>query len=106
MRGDLVRVADMLEALERIRGFVAGGRPEFFGDTKTQVAVAYELLKLGEAANGLSSAFRHAHPEVPWRRLISLRNEMVHEYFRFDLDTVWEFIESELVGLERRLRTL
>lgn len=94
----------MLEALERIRSFVAGGRSVYFSDTKTQVAVAYEVLKLGEAANGVSAAFRRSHPVVPWRRLVSLRNEMVHEYFRVDLDAIWEFIEAELVPLERALR--
>lgn len=104
MRDDRLRVADMLEALERIRSFVAGGRSVYFGDTKTQVAVAYEVLKLGEAANGASSEFRRSHPGVPWRRLVALRNEMVHEYFRIDVDAIWEFIETELVPLERALR--
>ena len=104
MREDPLRVADMLEALERIQSFVSGGRSEFFGDTKTQVAVAYELLKLGEAANGTSFALRRSHPGIPWRRLISLRNTIVHEYFRVDLDTLWEFIETELSEVERALR--
>lgn len=106
MRADPLRVADMLEAVERIRGFVAPGRGTFFGDTKTQVAVAYEILKLGEAASRLSPSFRKSHPGVPWRRLVSLRNEIVHEYFRVDLDGVWEFVETELASLERGLRHL
>lgn len=106
MRDDALRIADMLESLERIRGFVSGGRKSFFGELKTQVAVAYELLKLGEAASHLSPEFRRAHRSVPWRRLIEVRNQMVHEYFRVDLDSAWEFVEAELPGLERGLRTL
>ncbi|MGI0133041.1 MAG: HepT-like ribonuclease domain-containing protein [Thermoplasmata archaeon] len=106
MRDDALRVADILEALERIRGFVSGGRSAFFGDSKTQAAVAYEVLKMGEAANGTSAGFQKAHAAVPWRRLIALRNEIVHESFRVDLDALWEFIESELPGVERALRTL
>ncbi|EQD54440.1 protein containing DUF86 [mine drainage metagenome] len=83
----------MLEAIERIRAFTSGGRAEFFNDPRTHEAVAYEALKLGEAANRLSRPFRSAHPKVPWDRLIRLRHEIVHEYFRVELD--------DLVGLCR-----
>lgn len=104
MRDDRLRVADMREALERIRGFVAGGRSTFFGDLRTNEAVAYEVLKLGEAASRVAAPFRKAHPNVPWRRLASLRNEIVHEYFRVDLDDLWEFVSVELARVERALR--
>lgn len=104
MRDDRVRLADMLEALERIRAFSIGGRAAFLSDAKTQEAVAYELLKLGEAANRLSKPFRRGNPEVPWAHLIDLRNEIVHEYFRVDPDSLWEFVEGELDGVERKLR--
>jgi uncharacterized protein with HEPN domain len=106
LREDTLRLADMLEALERIRGFYSGGRAGFLADQKTQEAVAYELLKLGEAAGRLSRPLRKTHSEVPWSRLIGLRNEIVHEYFRIDPDALWEFVEKELDPLERALRPL
>jgi uncharacterized protein with HEPN domain len=104
VRDDPVRIADMLEALERIRSFVSGGQAVFFADPKTHLAVAYEILKLGEAANGVSTGLRRSHPSVPWKRVVALRNEIVHEYFRLDLEALWEFIQEELPRLERSLR--
>ena len=106
MRGDSDRIADIFEALERIRSFTSGGRVQFFSDARTHEAVAYELLKLGEAAGRVSQPYRRNHTKVPWSRLIQLRHEVVHEYFRLDLDTLWEFIETELDPLERALRAL
>jgi len=106
VRDDPVRVADMRESLERIRGFVAGGRAAFFSDAKTHEAVAYEVLKLGEAAGHISVYFRRRHPEVPWKRLAALRNEIVHEYFRVDLESLWQFVEAEMGVLEDGLRGL
>lgn len=106
MRDDPRRIADMREALERIRGFVTAGRAAFFADTKTNEAVAYEVLKLGEAASRVSNSFRREHVEIPWTRLAGLRNEIVHEYFRVDLDDLWEFVQTELKALERALRDL
>lgn len=96
----------MMEALERIRSFAAVGRAAFFQDVKTLEATAYEILKLGEAARQLSESFRTENPRVPWQRLVSLRNEIVHEYFRVDPEALWEFVTSELDGLERTLRAL
>ncbi len=96
----------MREALERIRGFVTAGRAAFFVDTKTNEAVAYEVLKLGEAASRVSIAFRKRHDEVPWTRLSGSRNEMVHECSRVDLDDLWEFVPIELEALDRALRAL
>ena len=96
----------MLEALERIRGFTTAGRGAFLTDQRTQEAVAYELLKLGEAANRVSKVFRRSHPDFAWSRLVDLRNEIVHEYFRFDPDSLWEFVEKELDEVERKLRPL
>ncbi|MCI4336829.1 MAG: DUF86 domain-containing protein [Thermoplasmata archaeon] len=96
----------MLEALEKIRGFSSGGRAPFLADEKTQTAVAYELLRLVEAASHVSQTCRRDHAEFPWSRLIDLRNEIVHEYFRIGADSLWEFVEHELDGIERRLRHL
>jgi uncharacterized protein with HEPN domain len=106
VRDDRLRLADRLEALEKIRGFSPGGRASFLSDPKTQEAVAHELLKLGEAANRVSKSFRHAHAGFPWTRLTDLRNEIVHGYFRVDSDALWEFVEKELDGVERELRGL
>jgi uncharacterized protein with HEPN domain len=106
VRDDSLRIVDMREAIERIRSFVTRGRSAFFGDLRTHEAVAYEVLKLGEAASRVGSAFRRAHPKVPWSRLAALRNEIIHEYFRVDLDDLWEFVDSEMGDVERLLRDL
>ena len=47
-------------------------------------AALYELAILGEGANRLSQEVRAAHPEVPWARIIALRNFLVHIYHRID----------------------
>jgi uncharacterized protein with HEPN domain len=96
----------MLESIERVRAFTSAGRAAFFTDSKTSEAVTLQLLKLGEAASGLTAAFRGAHERVPWGRLVALRNQIVHEYFRVDLDDLWEFVVRDLDELERELRRL
>jgi uncharacterized protein with HEPN domain len=104
MRDDALRLADMFQAIEHIRSFTAAGSAAFYRDPKTSDAVSYELLKLGEAAANVSSAVRRAHPDVPWKKLIHLRNEMIHEYFQTELRTLWSFVTQDLDPTERALR--
>lgn len=47
---------------------------------------------IGEAANGLSEGFLTEHPDVPWARIIGLRNLIVHEYFGVDDQTIWSIV--------------
>ncbi len=80
------------------------GPAAFFADETRQSAVAYEILKLGEAAHHLSEDLRRKHPGVPWSRLVGLRNEIVHEYFRVDPEDLWALCTAELPATEHALR--
>ena len=41
---------------------------------------------IGEAARGITDELREAHPEVPWRRMVAMRNVLIHGYFAIDVD--------------------
>jgi uncharacterized protein with HEPN domain len=105
VREDRMRLADILQAMERIRGFTATGREVFYGDLKSQEAVAFEVLKIGEAASRVTPSFRRMHLAVPWKRLVDLRNALVHEYFRLEVGDLWAFVTEEMDELEKALRT-
>jgi len=40
-----------------------------------------------------------AHPEIPWAPIMSVRNRIVHEYFRLDLLKVWELVTADVPAL-------
>ena len=61
---------------------------------------------IGEAAGRLPAAFRERHQEVPWGRIVGLRNRVVHAYFDVDLELVWEIVRVELPELKARLLAL
>lgn len=105
MRDDALRLSDMLEAIERIRRFTLEGEAAFYSDRNAQDAVASELLILGEAASRVGEPLRRAKPRVPWKRLVGLRNELAHEYFRISPADEWAFVAKELEPLERALRS-
>lgn len=82
---------EMLGAIARIERYVAGlDRAGFISDEKTTDAVVRNLEVIGEAAARLPEDLRAGWPSVPWRRVIGLRNRIVHEYFGVDLEIVWD----------------
>jgi uncharacterized protein with HEPN domain len=54
----------------------------------------------------LSRAFRAAHPDIPWRRIIAQRNILAHEYGEIDDALVWRVAIvrlPELISLLERI---
>lgn len=79
---------------------------EFVEDRKTQAAVMYALLILGEATKRLSSELRASYPQVPWVQIGAMRNIMIHEYRRVNLGIVWNVVMVHLPVLLEHLEPL
>jgi len=58
---------------------------EFRNSPLHQHAIAKALENVGEAAKKVSGEMKAAHPEIPWASIMSMRNRIVHAYFRLDL---------------------
>jgi uncharacterized protein with HEPN domain len=97
-------VEDIWEAIEKIQRYVAGlDHDPFIKDDKTIDSVVRNLEIIGEAANRLPENFRAQHPEIEWRKIIGLRNRIVHDYFNIDVEIVWEIIQKDLPNLKSKL---
>ena len=106
MRDDRERLADILEGVERIERYAADGRDAFERDELIQVWVIHHLRIIGEAVRGLSPEFRERHPELPWSKIVGMRNILVHSYFGVDTAVVWEVVERDLPPLKRDVSDL
>ncbi len=69
---------------------------DFQADEILQSAVPYQITIIGEAARRISPAFRSDHSEFPWSRMIALRNVVVHEYARVELERIWNLLSGDL----------
>jgi uncharacterized protein with HEPN domain len=67
--------------------------------------VLYSLTVIGEAAKNISSEFRSAHADVPWRAVAGIRDRIVHEYFRTNTRRIWDVVQEDLDALEAALET-
>jgi uncharacterized protein with HEPN domain len=96
MRDDRQRLSDIREALEKIDRYTALGKERFFEDELVQVWVIHHLQMIGEAANGISQETQERYPEIPWGKIIGLRNILVHHYFTIDAKEIWAVIGQDI----------
>jgi uncharacterized protein with HEPN domain len=98
---------DMVGAIRRIQDFTETLTYEAYLDSVLiQSAVERQLEILGEAARRLSDEFRQAHPETNWRKIIGLRNILIHRYDEIRQQTIWTTVISELEPLLSQLEFL
>jgi uncharacterized protein with HEPN domain len=102
VRADADRLLDILEAIDAIQK-EAPSRADFDANKMVRVWCLHHIVVIGEAAVRVSEALRASHSEVPWRRVVAMRNAVVHGYFQVDWDEVWNVVERELEPLRRTL---
>lgn len=65
--------------------------------------VLYGLAVIGEAVAGTISELKMADSTMPWEQIRGMRNMVIHEYFRVDIDMIWETIQGDLPMLKSSL---
>ena len=91
---------DMLHAIESIESYAVPTYEVFLADEKTQDAIMFNLIVLGEAANQIPDDFQTKYPEIPWSSVIGTRNIIVHGYDQVKLQIVWDIIKKNLQPLK------
>jgi uncharacterized protein with HEPN domain len=100
---DQQRLRDIAKAIETIESFAVSSYDEFLADVKTQDAILYNLIIIGEAANQISEEFQEQHSTIPWSSMIGTRNIIVHGYDQVKLQIVWKIIQRDLETLKSEI---
>ena len=98
---------DMLKAAKLAQVFVAGIDLETFElDLMRQAAVTRQFEIIGEAARRISPETQTSIPNIPWSKVIGMRNRLIHEYNDLDLEIIWNTIQLALPELISTLETI
>jgi uncharacterized protein with HEPN domain len=77
---------DIRNAIAEVEEFTCGMTFEAFAeDKKTVNAVIRSLEVLGEATKGIPAIFRRKHPDIPWSKMVGMRDVLIHDYMGVDL---------------------
>lgn len=87
----------MVDAAQEAVTFMNGRtRADLQSDRMLALSATKDIEILGEAAARVSSATRALLPQFPWDRAISMRNRLVHGYFKIDFEVVWGTVHQDL----------
>jgi uncharacterized protein with HEPN domain len=96
---------DIFKSVKAIQSYVAGQTAEeFLADPKTQDAVLRRFLVAGEAAARLTAETRAEFPQIPFPKIVGMRNRVVHDYGNVDFEIIWETVRAQLPPLFKELR--
>lgn len=102
-----LRIRHIVEHIDRIQRYLAGqSYSTFLSDDKTAYAVVLCFAVIGEAARLVPVKVRAAHSNIPWSKMIRMRNVVVHEYERIDYEVVWQTSHHDLPVLKEQLLEL
>ncbi len=101
MRHYKLFLQDILTAMGAVQEFIKDiDFDSFVIDDKTSSAVVHKLVIIGEAANKLPDTILQQYPHIPWRKMVGMRNWIVHAYFEIDYPVVWETVKDLIPQLQ------
>jgi len=107
MSRDQQSIQDIWNASQEILSFTADiSAITLASDRRTQAAVLYEIIVIGEAANRLSPKFQAENPNIPWKDIIGMRNILAHQYDKVDSAVVWDAVSQDIPELIALLQPL
>lgn len=108
MRSDKLYLADIVDAGNAVKSFLAGISTfsEFVANDMANSAVLYKLVVIGEAASNISPELKAKYPEIPWRDIVGFRNYTIHAYFAIDWAVVWGSAKEEAPALVEQIERI
>lgn len=104
MSRNKIYLQHMLDAIEKIEGYVAVGYDEFMAESHWHDAVIRQLEIMGEAVKRLSPEVAERRPDIPWRRIAGMRDVLIHNYMGVDLEAVWQVTQDNLPQLRQAVK--
>jgi len=106
VKEDRFYLLDIADSIMWIETVAQQGREAFMQSRIPQDAVLRNFQVIGEAVKRISSELKQAYPDVPWRRVAGLRDVLIHEYRRVDLNVVWQIMERDIPQLKQQVAAI
>ena len=106
-RSNRLFVEDIMDAIDKIDSYIKGlTYGTFMKNDLVMDAVIRNLEIIGEASRNIPEDVRAKYIDIPWNRMIGLRNIVAHEYFGVDLSIIWDIVSRNLPETKPKLAVM
>ncbi len=104
---DRLHLLRMRDAAQHAKDFVKGrDRADLDTDHFFQLALAKAVDLIGESASHISNELRSQQSDISWKKIIGMRHVLVHNYWRVEMDVVWDTVKNDIPPLIKQLQQL
>lgn len=106
-KDDAVRLLHILEAAKEAVSFTKDKTRESLDSNRQLVlALVKDIEIIGEAAAHVTAERRVELPQIPWNKIIGMRNRLIHAYFEINLDILWKTLIEDIPPLISELEKI
>jgi len=99
------RLADIIEAIERIRRVLDGVTLEAFEQNwEKRWLVERGIEIISEASRHLTDDIKERRPETPWPKVAGIGNVLRHAHDQRAPDVLWKLAQDDLAEIEKVCR--
>ncbi len=93
---DIIRLKHIFDEIAEIEDILReNNRSKIF-----ESALERKYTIIGEACRAISQEMKDKYKKVPWNNIISMRNVLVHEYYKVEKETLWDVAEHKIPALK------
>jgi len=106
VKSDLLYLSNIQDCIQRIESYTVEGKEKFLETPMIQDAVIRNFEIIGEATKHLSPELKSTYPDVAWKQIAGLRDILIHDYLKVNLNRVWGIIEQNLPQLKQTVEAI
>ncbi|WP_416670995.1 HepT-like ribonuclease domain-containing protein [Egbenema bharatensis] len=106
MKSDLLYLTNIKDCIQRIETYTIEGREKFLGTPMIQDAVIRNFEIIDEATKRLSPELTNTYPDIAWKQIARLRDILIHDYLKVNLNRIWGIIEQDLPNLKQAVESI
>lgn len=100
-------ITNMLEAATAIEKFLKNvSKEKFISSDFIQSAVIRKFEIIGEAAKQVSPTYQSHYPKVEWKLAAGMRDVLIHDYLKLDLNGIWKTAQKDIPNLKKQLQKI
>lgn len=100
-------LGDIIDFSTKIERYIKDLTRELFEEKEMVIdAVLRNLELIGEASKNLSEDFKKQYSNIPWKKIIGLRNIVIHAYSNVDLDIIWDIITINIPETKESIKKI